>query len=177
MQTPRYAPQIPFPCYAFVPGKHPHPVTDPRGHSFGRPHSIPDPLDLRHPERSLTFLAAIDFFNAGFYWEAHEQWEGLWIAVGRTGELSNFLKGLIKLAAAGVKAREGQIVGVERHARRALELFLNLRAIGYLVYCGMELEQLIDNTRQVVETPIVDVTSSLDGRSVIPFRLTLNVIN
>jgi hypothetical protein len=33
------------------------------------------------------------------------------------------LKGLIKLAAAGVKLREGRTIGVQRHASRARELF------------------------------------------------------
>ena len=48
-----------------------------------------------------------DLLNHGFYWEAHEAWETLWHAAGRKGEIADFLKGLIKLAAAAVKAREG----------------------------------------------------------------------
>ena len=72
-----------------------------------------------HPE----FQWAVQLFNAGYYWESHEAWESLWHAAGRSGALADFLKGLIKLAAAGVKLREHNLVGVERHARRALELF------------------------------------------------------
>ena len=45
------------------------------------------------------------------------------MAAGRKGADATALKGLIKLAAAGVKAREGNAAGVERHARRAAELF------------------------------------------------------
>ena len=67
-----------------------------------------------------------DLFNHGYYWEAHEAWEQCWVAEDRQGELADVLKGLIKLAAAGVKAREGKTEGVRRHARRAEEL---LRAI------------------------------------------------
>ena len=72
-----------------------------------------------HPE----FRWAVQLFNAGYYWESHEAWESLWHAAGRKGAIADFLKGLIKLAAAGVKLREHNRVGVERHARRALELF------------------------------------------------------
>ena len=72
-----------------------------------------------HPE----FQWAVQLFNAGYYWESHEAWESLWHAAGRTGALADFLKGLIKLAAAGVKLREHNWVGVERHSRRAQELF------------------------------------------------------
>ena len=43
----------------------------------------------------------------------------IWHAAGRKGPLADLLKGLIHLAAAGVKAREGIANGVARHARRA----------------------------------------------------------
>lgn len=62
-------------------------------------------------------------FNAGYYWEAHEAWEGVWIAAGRQGLVADYVKGLIKLAAAGVKIREGSAVGAQRHLTRAEELF------------------------------------------------------
>jgi hypothetical protein len=68
-------------------------------------------------------LFGIDLFNHGFYWEAHETWEQVWISCGRAGREADFLKGLIKLAAAGVKLREGRPIGVQRHASRARELF------------------------------------------------------
>jgi len=62
-------------------------------------------------------------FNAGYYWEAHEAWEGVWIAAGRKGLLADYVKGLIKLAAAGVKVREASAIGAQRHFARAEELF------------------------------------------------------
>ena len=176
----RYAPDVPFPAYAFVPGKHPHPVTDPQGHQFGQTTSAPKPLDPSQPEQSLAYLTAIDLFNAGYYWEAHEVWEGLWIAAGRTGPLADFLKGLIKLAAAGVKIREGQIRGVERHARRAMELFQNVSErlpVSQNPYCGLLLAELLRNASQLAEQPLIDETPSIDGRIVVPFRLTLNRAN
>jgi uncharacterized protein len=177
MPTERYAPDIAFPAYAFVPGNHPHPVTDPRGHSFGHPQIVPDKLDAKYPGNSIEFLFAVDLFNAGYYWEAHETWEGLWIAAGRKGELADFLKSLIKLAAAGVKAREGQINGVERHARRAVELLRSISAgqpSEGRIYCGLNLEELIFSARSLAEQPIVDQAPSTVGRIVIPIRLTLS---
>ena len=177
MPTDRNAPDVPFPAYAFVPGRHPHPVTDPAGHSFGHPHVVPEPLDSRCPGNSIEFLTAIDLFNAGYYWEAHETWEGLWIAAGRKGELADFLKSLIKLAAAGVKAREGQINGVQRHARRAVELLQSIhteRLADNGNFCGVNLDELILGARSLADQPIVDNTPSTIGRVVIPIRLTLS---
>jgi predicted metal-dependent hydrolase len=80
-------------------------------------------VDPRRWQASEDYLYAIDLFNGQFYWEAHESWEGLWHAAGRKGTTAYFLKGLIKLAAAGVKHRQGTPRGVKSHACRAAELF------------------------------------------------------
>lgn len=119
----RLLPHIPFPAYAFVPRQNPHPTRDPEGHSYGRPEQKPDPLTADNWQRSTDYLHGIDLFNCGYFWEAHEAWEGLWQVRGRRGHIADFLKALIKLAAAGVKAREGNANGVQRAARRATEIF------------------------------------------------------
>jgi hypothetical protein len=112
-----------FPPYAFVPGRFPHPISNPAGHSFGaEPHQA-IPLDPTNWEASTEYLRGIELFDHGYYWESHEAWEPLWHAAGRTGPIADFLKGLIALAAAGVKVREGRAAGVTSHARRAGRLF------------------------------------------------------
>jgi hypothetical protein len=68
------------------------------------------------------FRFGFDLFNAGFYWEAHEAWETVWHAVGRTTPLADRVKGLIRMAAAGVKVLEGQPVGVRSHLTAAERL-------------------------------------------------------
>jgi hypothetical protein len=177
MQVERYVPQLAFPPYAFVPGVHPHPVTDIRGHQFGYPHGAPAPLDPARPCASLDFLFGVDLFNSGYYWEAHEAWEGLWMAAGRTGPVADFLKGLIKLAAAGVKARTGQSVGVQRHARRADELFQSVQDVmptGKSAFCGIRIAELIRAARSLVAEPIVDTTPSIVGRGVFSYSLVMD---
>jgi hypothetical protein len=60
------------------------------------------------------------------------------------------LKGLIKLAAAGVKAREGRTVGISRHAQRAAELFEGVQAeTGNDHYLGLDLIRLITISREL----------------------------
>ena len=108
---PRYAPLVPLPPYGYVPGHGlPHPVTDPRGHSHAARHT------------GDGWLRGIDLFNAGFYWEAHEAWESVWHDLGRTTPPARFVQGLIHLAGAAVKIREGKPEGVRRHTHRAREL-------------------------------------------------------
>jgi hypothetical protein len=122
--TPRLVPEDPLPPYSYVPRKGlPHPRSHPAGHSCGRVPERPPAFDPRHWRDSQPYLYGLDLFNHGFFWEAHEAWEGLWHAFGRTGATADVLKGLIKLAAAGVKHAEGVPHGTRTHARRAAVLW------------------------------------------------------
>ena len=115
----RFLPDEPFPAYAYTAGRDPHPVRDPRGHSQGVRAPAPPAPDPDRWRDSHDYLRGIDLFNAGYYWEAHESWEGLWNACGRTGPIATLLQALIALAAAGLKVRAGNAKGAATHARRA----------------------------------------------------------
>lgn len=145
-ESPRRWTDRSFPPYSFVPGHAPHPVSDPRGHMAGEETVAPLPLEPEHWQTCGEYLYGIDLFNHGYYWEAHEAWESLWHVAGRQGEVASFLKGLIKLAAAGVKAREGIPQGVSRHCARARELF---QSLGTGDFCGMNLDRLINHIDQL----------------------------
>jgi hypothetical protein len=127
-EVPRLVPEEAFPPYAHVPGRSPHPVSDPAGHSFHAPRPRPAPPDPGDWAACRSYLVGIDLFNHGYYWEAHEVWEGLWHACGRSGVTADFLKGLIRLAGAGVKARAGKPDGVRSHAAKARQLFEEVAA-------------------------------------------------
>jgi uncharacterized protein len=144
LRPPRLVPDEPLPPYSYVTGRFPHPTRDPGGHSFGHVPPPVEPLDPRGWRESRPYLFACDLFNHGYYWEAHEAWEGLWHACGRKGTTADFLKGLIKLAAAGVKAREGRPRGVASHAARAGSLFRAVRhQVDDPMYFGFDLDWLI----------------------------------
>lgn len=139
---------VPFPAYTYVPGKRPHPVREPEGHSFDRPEPHVDQFRPAQWRSCEAFLFGIDLFNAGFYWESHEQWEAAWHAVGRVGVEADFLKALIKLSAAGVKQLEGVPEGVVRHLGRSRELLLIVSRQNQ-VYCGFVIEELVDSVERV----------------------------
>jgi len=122
-EVPRLVPEEPLPPYAFVPGLFPHPVSDPAGHSFGQESPVAPQVNPTRWQTCRPYLYGIDLFNRGYYWESHVAWESLWIACGRKGIVADFLKGLIKLAAAGVKALEGTLEGVKSHSGRAAQLW------------------------------------------------------
>lgn len=169
---PRLVPDEPLPPYSYVTGRFPHPTRDPAGHSFGRAAHQPPPIAPDRWRQSRDYLAGCDLFNHGYYWEAHEMWEGLWHACGRRGPTADFIKALIKLAAAGVKAREGRPGGVARHAARAAELLESVRArTTEASYLGLDVDRLIATARRLAREPITPAPSNEPVQIVFDFQL------
>lgn len=104
-----------------MPGETPHPTRDPRGHSYG---IHPDTLASFNAEdwaRCSEYLYGIDLFNHGYWWEAHEALEAVWVAAGRHTEAGSFVQGLIQIAAAELKWFQGYFRPAERLAAKGLE--------------------------------------------------------
>ena len=142
-----------LPPYAFVPGgPWPHPTGAPGGHSAGAHLRLP-PVDSDQGEGRVAFDRGMALFDAGYYWEAHEVWEALWHAHGRCGPTADVLKGLIKLAAAGVKVRQGQTHGIVTHAARAAETYRKAVEAGGSRQLGFDLEDLIVLARTIAAEP------------------------
>jgi hypothetical protein len=152
MDESRFLPDVPLPPYSHVPGRTPHPVSDPQGHSFGHAPEHAAAPDSDDWLACRVYLRGLDLFNGGYYWEAHEVWESLWHACGRAGRAADFLKGLIKLAAAGVKVREGRPRGVVHHARAAAELFRRVGGADERFF-GLQLGELIRLAEEVADQP------------------------
>jgi hypothetical protein len=147
----------PFPPYSYVPGgPWPHPMSAPDGHSAGLVSEVVPPIGPGGWAASDAYLRGIALFNAGYYWEAHEAWEGLWHAHGRRGPTADVIKGLIKLAAAGVKVREGQPHGVTTHASRAARLFETARAEQGNDQLGLDLGEWIATAGRIAADPPAD---------------------
>ena len=162
-EPPRLLPSRQLPPYSYVSGKFPHPTRDPTGHSYG---AAEPPVIIDHEARWRecdAYLWGLDLFNNGYYWEAHETWEAVWHAAGRRGPLADFAKSLIKLAAAGVKAREGRANGVRRHAERAKELLKSLESVtgrGQQYFMGLSIPALQQYAQQLVHDPVALLNTS-----------------
>jgi hypothetical protein len=102
---------------------------------------------------SPAYRRGIALFNAGYYWEAHEAWEGLWHAHGRVGPTADLVKGLIKRAAAGVKVRQRQRHGIVTHARRAAVLFANASEGGGRHQLGLDLDGWVATAESIAAAP------------------------
>ncbi|MFO1434106.1 MAG: DUF309 domain-containing protein [Candidatus Competibacteraceae bacterium] len=145
---------LPLPPYAYVPGQHPHPLRHPAGHRYGMPTPVYAALDPQHGAASEPYRYGIDLFNHGYYWEAHEVWEGLWRAHARTEPIARFLQALIALAAAGIKQRQGRVRGVQRHGERAKALLCQVtQPLDYpRTYLGLDWNGLLDLATRLAQS-------------------------
>ena len=148
-----------LPRYSYVPGMWPHPHRN----------SVQHGADFQAPAEPLTeeqwsinqgYCHAWRLLQAGYYWEAHELWEQVWIALGRRGVAADFVKSLIKIAAAGVKAREGRAEGVRRHLGRAVELLTSAADDERELQFGVRIPRLTARIRRWLRHP----ESWLDSR-------------
>jgi predicted metal-dependent hydrolase len=147
----------PLPAYTYVPGgPWPHPNRAVREYWNTDASSRRERLRANESSWRAVFQRGVELFNAGYYWEAHEVWEELWHVEERRGATGEALKGLIKLAAAGVKAREGRENGVRTHCRRAAESFASAASQGGAGRLGLNLDLLASRACQMAEHPPLD---------------------
>jgi uncharacterized protein len=147
-----------LPAYSYVPGgpwPHPNRAKEASGGVDREPSLAETPLS-GDVAASPMFLRGVELFDAGYYWEAHEAWEVLWHAVGRRGPTADVLRGLIKLAAAGIKVRERREAGVRTHARRASACFASARRQGGGHQLGLDLEMWIERALALADDPPAD---------------------
>ena len=102
--------QRPLPETFYIPGRSPHPAPSP----------LPGPWDAADWRHLSDWLYGIDLFNHGYFWEAHEAWEGLWQCTPKTQAPGLLLRGLIQAAACLLKVREDNARGVALLGARSL---------------------------------------------------------
>lgn len=147
---------VPFPPYRFVPGRHPHPIADPAGHSYHPPGTPPPNVPLVAPEdwrTSEAYLYGCDLYNHAYWWEAHEAWEGLWQRTDKAGVQGRFLQGLIQVSACHLKLFVRGWDGVARLRRTSEEhLRFALSSIGDETYMGLRVAAFLDDACRYIDT-------------------------
>ncbi len=128
----------PFPARAYLPGVGVRPTPEAQDST---------PLDPAAWRSCDAYVHGLALFDRGYYWEAHERWEALWILAGRTGPVAELLRGLIQLAAAGVKLRQERTAGAIALAERARGHFA---AVQTNALAGLEQAALVAATAWVI---------------------------
>jgi uncharacterized protein len=145
---PRYAPSRPYPAYAYLPGRDPHPHSDPRGHSYRTQPEPPAPYFAPAAWReNEDYLFGADLYNAGYLWEAHEVWEGLWHSAKHDSLQADFLQALIQCAASALKVRMEQPNGVRKLSELALGRLDRVAQSARGDYMGLDVRAFADEFR------------------------------
>lgn len=141
--TERLVPARPFPPYAFLPGRDPHPTRDPRGHSYGEEEGPAGYFDSGAWRENEDYLFGIDLYNHGYLWEAHEVWEGLWHAAKHDPPQADLLQGLIQCAAASLKIPMEQPRGLESLTKLGTEKLERVAHAAGGDYMGLDLFEFV----------------------------------
>ena len=154
-----------FPVYRFVPGIHPHPVNSPEGHSYGLDEEEVSKWNSEDWRLNEDYLYGIDLYNYHFYWEAHEAWEGLWLASVRGSSEHRFIQGLIKMGAALLKIRMASceiqdLIGARTLSKSGMEL---MSSVGVSNFMGLDIESYLKAYSNYINPILEDVIPSIDG--------------
>lgn len=90
------------------------------------------------PDFVTHFLRGIERFNNREFWEAHEEWEEIWLHA--SSEAHQFLQGLIQIAAAYHHVKRGTLRGAVRLFDAALARLQPFPP----QYCGVDRLPLIE---------------------------------
>lgn len=81
-----------------------------------------DVINADEPWESLRFYYAMRAMKEGYFWEAHELLEPIWLAARANSWQKLFLQALIQRANAALKSKQGQARASERLDKIALKL-------------------------------------------------------
>lgn len=114
-----------MPTYAHIPGIN---QRHPDGFAETIITTLPDRICPHSEERPIALDHALELIDKGFYWEAHEVLEAIWMRADKNSREQHMLQALIQLANAALKRKMNRPNAVERLAGKVTE---NLRR-GYL---------------------------------------------
>ena len=69
-----------------------------------------------------AWRAGLQFFETGYFWEAHELWEAVWMAAPEQSPEKLLIRGMIQRANGRLKAKMGREAAAERLERMAVDL-------------------------------------------------------
>lgn len=113
-------------------------MRDPEGHSYNQAPEKLAAFELEQWHTCETYLYGIDLFNHGYWWEAHEALEAVWVAAGRQTETGLFIQGLIQIAVAHLKRYQRFHDVALRLSQDGLEKMRRIHG----VYLGIDTQRL-----------------------------------
>ncbi len=121
----RQVADIALPSHPHVPGSGSEPDLAPLEHAKRLAPTVTRASDW---QGNHAYLYGHDLLRAGYFWEAHEVWEAVWLAAPANGPERLLLQALIQRANARLKVRMDRHNGAARLQAQVEELRLDLVA-------------------------------------------------
>jgi len=165
LAIPRYT-QKGFPKYRYIPSVNPHPGIHPEGHSYQKPEEKIEYLPPENWARNEHYLYGIDLFNHGYWWEAHEAWEGIWLTTKKLDLYGQYLQALIQFSAGFLKLYSGTKAGFDKLFKEAQGRFqFCLRELGdrhrFMGLNLVEWQTRLETFANLVKDPKGEITDPL----------------
>jgi uncharacterized protein len=103
----------------------------------------PRPTDPQAWRDNEAYLAGLHLYANGFYWEAHEVWEPVWMNASPNSQERELTQGLIQLANAALKLKMAQPAAAARLAGIAEKHFREAALGAARIVMGVDLEVLV----------------------------------
>lgn len=116
------APAIALPQRAYIPGKTPRPA---EGYYDDIRNSVHAGMTTAELSQSTAFRTAILFLEKGFYWEAHEVLEPVWMNLPESSAPRLYVQGMIQLANGFLKLAMGRPKAAGRLLKMSEQLLVN----------------------------------------------------
>ena len=134
-----------LPPQPYVPGRSPRPSDDDDIHRVAA--AAPDPTDPLSWADNAAWLAGIRLYAAGYFWEAHEVWEPVWMRARPNSRERLLVQGVIQLANGALKQAMGRPVAARRLADLAVALIADSGAAGPGELMGLDLGAILKAAR------------------------------
>lgn len=129
--------EFPVPTHAYIPRKTPRHPED----TFSLLCNTVQPGDdIATLTRSDAWRCGLEWLHAGYYWEAHELFESVWMVLPQNAPERRLVQALIQLANAGLKTRMGKPKAAARLLEIAERLLAECKAGGGDVRMALQLD-------------------------------------
>ena len=140
---------VPLPGHAYVPGKN---ARHAEGAFDWIRNSVVTGMSEAELANTQAFRTGLIYLEQGFYWEAHEVLEPVWIACPEDSAARQMVQGLIQLANAHLKVRMMRPRAVVRLCDIALGHFAAARQLGGKRVMGIEISGMQRQVETLRET-------------------------
>ena len=127
----------PVPSHAYVPGQtHRHP----EGAFAAICETARPDCDVEALARSKAWCCGLEWLGKGYFWEAHEVFEPVWMSLPQKSPERQLVQALIQLANAGLKAEMGRPKATAKLLNMAGEHLRACRSGGGKALMGLRLD-------------------------------------